>query len=370
MEVKQTAMGSVDYSDAHTAFLIASELFSFTEEETLCRSNHQLELGFSHLDPSTQQRCLDTRQQILNAVFPGQSREPYHLGYEKTKPSCALVAQKVMRYFPPVEYCCEDLELLYIHSGQCSRRCGGRESTLRAGDFCLLEYNTPHRIINNRDDCIIIRILIQRSYLEEVFSEFLNENAVVSHLLLNVLYTVADTPMLVFHTGTDQATRSFVYAIYKQLQAGTSSAAAALLAESLLNALFVILLREHTPEFLRPEAEECTTGAEIIAYIRQHESTVTLSELAQVFSYNESYMSRFITTQTGYTFLEILRQIRMNKAAWLLRNTTLNVSRIAEEVHCVDSSHLCRVFRKDYHMAPGEYRQLYAASPAGKEAPK
>ena len=54
MEVKQTAMGSVDYSDAHTAFLIASELFSFTEEETLCRSNHQLELGFSHLDPSTQ----------------------------------------------------------------------------------------------------------------------------------------------------------------------------------------------------------------------------------------------------------------------------------------------------------------------------
>ena len=63
-----------------------------------------------------------------------------------------------MRYFPPVEYCCEDLELLYIHSGQCSRRCGGRESTLRAGDFCLLEYNTPHRIINNRDDCIIIRI--------------------------------------------------------------------------------------------------------------------------------------------------------------------------------------------------------------------
>ena len=30
MEVKQTAMGSVDYSDAHTAFLIASELFSFT----------------------------------------------------------------------------------------------------------------------------------------------------------------------------------------------------------------------------------------------------------------------------------------------------------------------------------------------------
>ena len=30
MEVKQTAMGSVDYSDAHTAFLIASELFSFS----------------------------------------------------------------------------------------------------------------------------------------------------------------------------------------------------------------------------------------------------------------------------------------------------------------------------------------------------
>lgn len=62
----------------------------------------------------------------------------------------------------------------------------------------------------------------------------------------------------------------------------------------------------------------------------------------------------------GRSFTDILRQIRMRRATWLLKNTDLSISQIAAEVRRTDASHFNRNFRKEFNMLPTEYRQLFA----------
>ena len=67
----------------------------------------------------------------------------------------------------------------------------------------------------------------------------------------------------------------------------------------------------------------------MLGYIAANYSKVTLRELAEFFSYNESYISRMLK----------------------------RISRISQEVGCFDSSHLSKKFRKRYGLSPIEYRE-------------
>ena len=122
--------------------------------------------------------------------------------------------------------------------------------------------------------------------------------------------------------------QNYIYGMYCQYHMGAQCNH--ILLEALLNALFVILMRNFQPQQEQPDS---MAGAPINAILR---------------------------TSTGHTFTEILRQIRMRRASWLLKNTSLTSTQIAAEVHCVDTSHFARTFRKEFQMSPQEYRELFS----------
>lgn len=96
--------------------------------------------------------------------------------------------------------------------------------------------------------------------------------------------------------------------------------------------------------------------SEIINYMQANYMTVTLDELSQKFFLSKPYLSKYIKEQSGLTFGENVKKIRMKKAKTLLKNGNMKVESIAEAVGYQNVEHFNRLFKKQYGMTPVQYR--------------
>lgn len=84
---------------------------------------------------------------------------------------------------------------------------------------------------------------------------------------------------------------------------------------------------------------------------------LNLSQIAEQYHYNLSYLSDLFKTKTGKSFLQYLTDVRMNKAVQLLDETPLSLSDIAELTGFSNASYFSTKFKKVFGISPSEYRQ-------------
>ena len=65
-------------------------------------------------------------------------------------------------------------------------------------------------------------------------------------------------------------------------------------------------------------------------------------------------------TSVSYTHLDYLIQVRIDHAKRLLKDTTKNISEIAELCGYSDARHFSRLFAKRVGIKPQEYRRMNA----------
>lgn len=348
----------VDYAETGLHDAIQQRLFRFSQEELDCREYYRMEADLDVCEEPERQRRIQNLHRVMAQNFGQQTEEPYVMTESGLSGKHSVAVLKRSRYFPAVEYRYNHFEFFYVFSGTCTHVCKGQSYTLQQGDFCLLEYGVPHRLYNHSDSCIVLEVIMRKELLDRICSAILRENTVLSHFFRNALYGHSNYPMIVFHTGSNRAVQNYIYGMYCQYHMGAQCNH--ILLEALLNALFVILMRNFQPQQEQPDSMAGAPINAILRYIHQHEKDVTLHALAEEFGYSVPYLSQLIRTSTGHTFTEILRQIRMRRASWLLKNTSLTSTQIAAEVHCVDTSHFARTFRKEFQMSPQEHRELFS----------
>lgn len=86
------------------------------------------------------------------------------------------------------------------------------------------------------------------------------------------------------------------------------------------------------------------------------EEDITLEQLAHDLGYSPYYLSRKFRNETGQTFKEYLRQIRLERAKFLLQTTNETILSIAERLRFCSQSYFSDTFRKTYGLSPTEYR--------------
>lgn len=87
---------------------------------------------------------------------------------------------------------------------------------------------------------------------------------------------------------------------------------------------------------------------------------ITLEEVSGKVGFNATYFSSLFKKETGYTFLEYLSEVRMNKAKELLKDTNYSIMVICENVGYSDIKHFTKTFVKHTNLKPNEYRKLYS----------
>ncbi|TCZ75261.1 response regulator [Paenibacillus albiflavus] len=84
---------------------------------------------------------------------------------------------------------------------------------------------------------------------------------------------------------------------------------------------------------------------------------ITLKDFAEHFSFSPSYMGFLIKEKSGYTFNELLVQLRMERACELLKQPGLKIYEIADQVGYRYLPYFSRQFKDKYGMTPLEYRK-------------
>ena len=95
---------------------------------------------------------------------------------------------------------------------------------------------------------------------------------------------------------------------------------------------------------------------QVIFLLRQNLATPpTLEELGKKIGCSHFYLSRIFSAQTGQTIMQHLRQLRMDRAAELLRSGEHNVTEAAMEVGYNSLSHFSAAFHEAFGCCPGLY---------------
>lgn len=96
---------------------------------------------------------------------------------------------------------------------------------------------------------------------------------------------------------------------------------------------------------------------DVITYILFNpESELKQKEIADKFYLSTSFLSTLFSTQVGYKFVEFVTYIKLKRTCWLLKNTDLKVSEIADRLGYKDVGYFSRLFKHQFGTTPSDYR--------------
>jgi YesN/AraC family two-component response regulator len=90
---------------------------------------------------------------------------------------------------------------------------------------------------------------------------------------------------------------------------------------------------------------------------RNYTKNISRDDAALAAKMSPSHFSRLLKERTGRGFTDLLNQIRVDRAAELLRDADLTLMEIALETGFTDQSYFTKVFRRHTSLTPREFRQ-------------
>lgn len=265
------------------------------------------------------------------------------------------------RFLPPIYHSHTYHEIKYVFQGTVALSVDGRSVVLDEGDFCFITPGTQHCCSVFDSKTLLINIEIRANVLRSVFQNvFATENPV------STFYNAAGAkkskvPVMFCRTDGDRELRDLVKVIYDYKAETLREGYGEQVGEMMVEQLLLLLLRRHAEDFSdgwRTIAHSREVFS-ILDYINKNAGSLSLAELARQFNYSEAYMSRFIKRNTGLSFTDLQRNVRLDMAAELLHRTDLPVGTIITEVGYTGKSNFYRAFQEKFGITPAEMRKNF-----------
>ncbi len=259
------------------------------------------------------------------------------------------------RYFPLFYHKHGFFEAIYILSGTCTQHFQEKKLILQKGDLCLMAPDVLHGI-EVMDDSIILNILVRYSTFMDIFMHTVRDKTQISEFFLNNIYSKKRRDYLLFHTEGDQIIRNYVLDMYlEQIHLDTFSDQ---IICSILTIFFTQLIRRYkgSMEISGVHQKKQAYESAIIPYIIDHYNDISIEQVADHFHFSRQYCSRLIKDISGYTFSELLTNIRMQQGENLLSFTPLSIENISEIVGYKNPETFIRAFKKSAGCTPTDFR--------------
>lgn len=245
-------------------------------------------------------------------------------------------------------------EIIYAYKNTATQHLEHSTLTLEEGSVCLMNTNYKHGISIPSQDSVVFNILVSKQVLNTSFLNLISENDLFNSFFINSLFSVSEEGEYVyFRPNPDSNLELLMQSLIEEYILQKPCYQAAM--QSYLSLIFTDLLRNHIYVSQKKEKSEVDFSA-ILAYITANLSDITLQELAAHFHYTPAYLSKILKKYLGHTFSELLNELKLNRAADCLRNSTMRIDAITELLGYYDRSYFNRVFRKHYGCSPSEFR--------------
>jgi AraC-like DNA-binding protein len=118
--------------------------------------------------------------------------------------------------------------------------------------------------------------------------------------------------------------------------------------------------RQDFQDDLRQRRQRQARLQKVFAWIAaNHGRAITQPQAAAIAGMSASRFREFFKQTTGETFVDYLRELRLARAAQMLRAADCSIADVAAANGFADQSYLHRCFKARYHCAPLEYRRQH-----------
>ena len=202
---------------------------------------------------------------------------------------------------------------------------------------------------------MLILLYESRVYLSTFFDLFTGKNQ-LSEFFSHILYSKTENNYLTFKTNSNPIIRSIVEDIFIEFNNKGQYY------NKILNSYIIIfwsmLLRYHESNIhsvLNTNTNQSII-LQILNYLHDNFKDVTLSSVASNFGYSVPHLSKILKDSTGKNFTTIIKDIKLEKACKLLKETSLSISTICELIGYSNPEHFSRLFKNEFNISPGKYR--------------
>lgn len=270
-----------------------------------------------------------------------------------------ISAKKHSRFQDFPAHCHNSIEINYMYSGRSVQIVNNQEHILEEGQTLFLNYDTVHQIRPLGENDILIVLNIKKDYLtSNFFNRFSSESIVMNFFLNSLNDHVSHNNFLIFNSQSSERLRIFMSEFMCEWYSPS------LVSSDIMNSLLTLILSEIINVYKKdiPQYEKCPQDELIIAvlhYIETNYKNCTLKNTASFFNLNANYLSNLLKKHTGSSYKELVIQQKINAAKNLLKNSTLSVSEISNQVGYQNVSFFYDKFYVYTGCLPGDFRRKH-----------
>lgn len=254
-------------------------------------------------------------------------------------------------HFP--EHTHDYIEAIYMCSGKTEHIINGEHITLNKGELLFLSQNAKQEILPASQDDIAVNFIILPEFFDKTLLMLEREETPIKKFVIDcILNRESTTPYLYFKVADilpiQNLVENLVWTLLNNVQNKRS------INQSTMGLLILQLLNHtDTLNYINPDEQ---LVMQVLSYIEEHYKNSSLTELANALHYDFTWLSREIKRKTGKTYTQLLHNKRMSQAAYLLKNTHINIDEIAIQTGYENISYFHRLFYKTYGKTPRGYR--------------
>lgn len=339
---------------------IVERLECWDEAETIYREIYRAQHGQSTMADVLRRWPEDNyfvKISLDPAEYPHKVSEDYLLKADRS-----VAISKHPRYCRMPLHTHDYFEMNYVLSGSCVQHFEDTSAALTSGDICLLSPDAGHFIEANADDVIVLNLAIRRSSFLNQFPTLPRRDSAISSFFMGNLYSRRKLRYLLAHTEGDDEIRHQALQMYgEELNREAFSDD---VMTSRMALMLNLLLRKYADSMEAPPLRQTQNPVtyDMLGYIHDHYTDVTLQQVADAFHFSRQYCSRLISDLTGCSFSELVTGFRVRHGEALLTGTFLSVEEISTRLGYADPETFIRAFRKVRGLTPGQLRRQASTS--------
>lgn len=263
---------------------------------------------------------------------------------------------RMLRYYPSHWHTTTYFEVYFAFSGDCHIHFQNEIIPMKRGSVLIVAPGVVHASPCYADDAVLAFYMMRAGTFKSVFWNQLGDDNLLSKFFRLALDSDQATSYLYFDTEDDPEIRRLMLQIYREHQEDKMYAAQ--MVNSLMRLFFLLLLRRYEGTARLPRTEYFFWKHQfsaILSYIQTHYEHATLNDVAQRFNYSSKQVGRIVRDCTGESFGDLIRGMKMRKAAELLRDRRLSPEQTAESVGYATVNSFYRAFTDFYGLPPLEW---------------
>ncbi len=244
-------------------------------------------------------------------------------------------------------------ELSYVAFGKIQHQLDTGETVhLEKGNICIITPGVSHYCIIEDSDTIVLNFALSIDVFNRTFFLFMLNNDIIGSFFLNyILENPESRNKLLIRSEYNKYSDSLIERIIEENYSDNPYASIN------IKSLLVLFFSEQLSMSFSQTKRYSPRVEKIISYMVSEISTITLKETASHFNMHPNYLSAYIKKETNRTFADIISDIRIAKARYLLTNPALTLEKISSVLGYAETASFCNMFKKRMGQTPSQFRK-------------